>query len=217
MKPTLHLIRLATARPIEFIDITGRVEVFNVIGAGGTVAMARLMNEKGREIMVKSVSNLWLGKEELKRIIAPVIRGTALGSVLGILPGGGAVMAAFAAYTIEKKTKLQPGEVPFGKGNIRGVAGPEAANNADAQITYTTIGKFCSIAAMASISRSSINSSSGLPLRMRWLCARASSPSDCGSSSSSRSRSALARLMMAVTTACASGSVASVRTNMPAA
>jgi hypothetical protein len=56
--------------------------------------------------------------------------------VLGILPGGGAVMAAFAAYTLEKKTALRPGEVPFGKGNIRGVAAPEAANNAGAQTSF---------------------------------------------------------------------------------
>jgi TctA family transporter len=65
-----------------------------------------------------------------------VLRGTALGSVLGILPGGGAVMAAFAAYTLEKKTKLRPGEVPFGKGNIRGVAAPESANNAGSQTSF---------------------------------------------------------------------------------
>jgi TctA family transporter len=59
-----------------------------------------------------------------------------LGSLLGILPGGGAVMAAFAAYTLEKKTKLRPGEVPFGKGNIRGVAAPESANNAGSQTSF---------------------------------------------------------------------------------
>jgi len=55
---------------------------------------------------------------------------------LGILPGGGAAMAAFAAYTREKKTKLAPHEVPFGKGNIRGVAAPESANNAGAQTSF---------------------------------------------------------------------------------
>ena len=65
-----------------------------------------------------------------------VLRGTALGSALGILPGGGALLAAFAAYTLEKKIKLQPGEVPFGKGNIRGVAAPESANNAGAQTSF---------------------------------------------------------------------------------
>jgi putative tricarboxylic transport membrane protein len=65
-----------------------------------------------------------------------VLRGTVLGSMLGILPGGGATMSAFAAYTIEKKVKARPGEVPFGTGNIRGVAGPEAANNAASQTSF---------------------------------------------------------------------------------
>jgi TctA family transporter len=75
-------------------------------------------------------------KEDFKNATPAVLRGTALGSVLGILPGGGAVMAAFAAYTLEKKTKLRPGEIPFGKGNIRGVAAPEAANNAASQTSF---------------------------------------------------------------------------------
>jgi putative tricarboxylic transport membrane protein len=55
-----------------------------------------------------------------------VLRGTALGSILGVLPGGGALLSSFAAYTVEKKMRHGPGEVPFGKGNIRGVAGPES-------------------------------------------------------------------------------------------
>ncbi len=62
------------------------------------------------------VKGLFPTGEDFKRMIPAILRGTALGSMLGILPGGGAVMAAFAAYTIEKKTKLQPGEVPFGQG-----------------------------------------------------------------------------------------------------
>ena len=65
-----------------------------------------------------------------------MLRGTALGSALGILPGGGALLAAFAAYALEKKIKMQPGEVAFGKGNIRGVASPESANNAGAQTSF---------------------------------------------------------------------------------
>jgi TctA family transporter len=56
--------------------------------------------------------------------------------VLGILPGGGALLSSFAAYTIEKKTALKPGEVPFGQGNIRGVAAPESANNAGSQTSF---------------------------------------------------------------------------------
>jgi TctA family transporter len=65
-----------------------------------------------------------------------VLRGTVLGSMLGILPGGGALLAAFAAYAIEKKLGTKPGEVPFGQGNIRGVAAPESANNAGAQTSF---------------------------------------------------------------------------------
>jgi TctA family transporter len=69
--------------------------------------------------------------------MTPAIRrGTLLGCVLGIVPGAGATLAAFAAYTIEKKTKGRPSEVPFGQGNIRGVAGPESANNAAAQTAF---------------------------------------------------------------------------------
>jgi TctA family transporter len=65
-----------------------------------------------------------------------VLRGTALGSILGVLPGGGALLAAFAAYTVEKKSRGRVGEVPFGQGNIRGIAGPESANNAGAQTSF---------------------------------------------------------------------------------
>ena len=82
------------------------------------------------------VNGLMPTKEDFRNMIPAVLRGTALGSALGILPGGGALLAAFAAYTIEKKTKLRPGEVPFGQGNIRGVAAPESANNAGSQTSF---------------------------------------------------------------------------------
>jgi TctA family transporter len=62
------------------------------------------------------------------------MRGTALGTILGILPGGGATLSAFAAYTIEKKLSKQPEE--FGRGAIEGVAAPEAANNAGSQTSF---------------------------------------------------------------------------------
>jgi putative tricarboxylic transport membrane protein len=93
-------------------------------------------HEDEREVFTAKVTGLMPTKADFKRMLPAVLRGTALGSCLGILPGGGALLAAFAAYTIEKKTKLQPGEVPFGKGNIRGVAAPEAANNAGAQTSF---------------------------------------------------------------------------------
>src|SRR5207253_10217101 len=73
-------------------------------------------------------------KEDWKRIIGPILRGTSLGAVLGILPGGGAMLASFSAYALEKK--IAKPLVPFGKGAIEGVASPEAANNAGAQTSF---------------------------------------------------------------------------------
>ena len=93
-----------------------------------------LENEGSRELMVKKVTGLMPSKADLKRIIAPILRGTALGSVLGILPGGGATLASFSSYALEKKVAKT--EVPFGEGAIEGVAGPEAANNAGAQTSF---------------------------------------------------------------------------------
>jgi TctA family transporter len=72
---------------------------------------------------------------QMKDAAPAIARGTLLGSVLGILPGGGAVLASFASYTLEKKLARDP-KPPFGRGNIRGVAGPEAANNAGAQTSF---------------------------------------------------------------------------------
>jgi putative tricarboxylic transport membrane protein len=89
-----------------------------------------------RQVFTAGVHGLFPTKEDFKRMVPAILRGTALGSALGILPGGGALLSAFAAYTIEKKTKLKPGEVPFGKGNIRGVAAPESANNAGSQTSF---------------------------------------------------------------------------------
>ena len=93
-------------------------------------------HESEREVFTANVTGLWPTKEDFKNMVPAVLRGTALGSLLGILPGGGAVMAAFAAYTLEKKIPLKPGELPLGKGNIRGVASPESANNAGAQTSF---------------------------------------------------------------------------------
>ncbi|MDO8718399.1 MAG: tripartite tricarboxylate transporter permease, partial [Polaromonas sp.] len=75
-------------------------------------------------------------KQDFKDMTPAVLRGTLLGSSLGILPGGGALLSAFAAYALEKKMKMKPGEVPFGQGNIRGVAAPESANNAGSQTSF---------------------------------------------------------------------------------
>ncbi|MBK1842700.1 tripartite tricarboxylate transporter permease [Azospirillum sp. YIM B02556] len=109
-----------------------------VIVAMGMFGMAEIIanleNEATRTTMVKSVTGLLPSRADLKRIVAPVLRGTALGSLLGILPGGGAMLASFAAYSMEKKVSRHPEE--FGKGAIQGVAAPEAANNAGAQTSF---------------------------------------------------------------------------------
>jgi TctA family transporter len=73
-------------------------------------------------------------KEDVKRMIPSILRGTTIGSILGILPGGGAALAAFGAYSVEKKSSKYSHE--FGKGAIEGVAGPESANNAAAQTSF---------------------------------------------------------------------------------
>jgi putative tricarboxylic transport membrane protein len=96
--------------------------------------LRNLEHEHTRSVMVKHVSGLMLSKSDFKRIIGPVLRGTGLGSVLGILPGGGAMLASFAAYTMEKK--ISPNRAQFGKGAIEGVAAPESANNAGAQTSF---------------------------------------------------------------------------------
>jgi TctA family transporter len=94
------------------------------------------VHEDDREVFTSKVTGLWPTKADFKHMLPAVLRGTGLGSLLGILPGGGALLAAFAAYALEKKVRLKPGEIAFGKGNIRGVAAPESANNAGAQTSF---------------------------------------------------------------------------------
>lgn len=93
-----------------------------------------LEDESQRTLVAAKVKGLMLTWSEFKQIIPPVLRGTALGSILGILPGGGAMLSSFASYSIEKK--LSKNSRMFGKGAIEGVAGPESANNAGAQTSF---------------------------------------------------------------------------------
>src|SRR5438445_3619901 len=87
-----------------------------------------------RSVVTKKVTGLWLTKDEFRQAWPAVLRGTALGSVLGVLPGGGATLSSFAAYVLEKKVAKDPSR--FGRGAIEGVAGPESANNAGAQTSF---------------------------------------------------------------------------------
>lgn len=120
----------------ELMDGIGFVAIAMGIFGYGEIISNLARPAENREVFTGKVQGLMPTKQDFKRMTPAILRGTALGSALGILPGGGALLAAFAAYSIEKKTKLQPGEVPFGKGNIRGVAAPEAANNAGAQTSF---------------------------------------------------------------------------------
>jgi putative tricarboxylic transport membrane protein len=105
------------------------------VGLFGVAEILRnLESETKRTVMVKKVTNLWLSKDDFRRITAPVLRGTGLGSALGVLPGAGHVLASFVSYSVEERTSKHPEE--FGKGAIEGVAGPESANNAAAQTSF---------------------------------------------------------------------------------
>jgi TctA family transporter len=91
--------------------------------------------KENRETFTNKVSGLLLSWADFKNSFGAIVRGTGIGSLLGILPGGGALLASFASYTIEKKLEKNPA-IPYGQGNIRGVAGPESANNAGAQTSF---------------------------------------------------------------------------------
>ncbi len=119
----------------ELSDGIGFVVIaMGVFGFGEIIANLGRPAEH-REVFTKEVKGLWPTKEDFKEAWPSVLRGTALGSVLGVLPGGGALLASFAAYTLEKKMVRNPRH-PFGKGAIQGVAGPESANNAGAQTSF---------------------------------------------------------------------------------
>jgi putative tricarboxylic transport membrane protein len=109
----------------------------------GTVAMGlfgfseiirNLEQGEEREVFTKSVTGLLPNWQDIKQSAGAIMRGTILGSALGILPGGGPILGAFSAYTLEKKLSKDPSR--FGKGAIEGVAAPESANNAAAQTSF---------------------------------------------------------------------------------
>ncbi|KRC68796.1 Tripartite tricarboxylate transporter TctA family protein [compost metagenome] len=108
------------------------------IVAMGVFGLSEIMNnlelkEKRVEITDK-VGSLYPSRQEFREAAPAILRGTALGSALGILPGGGSVLSAFASYTLEKKLSKEPER--FGKGHPAGLAGPESANNAGAQTSF---------------------------------------------------------------------------------
>ena len=117
----------------ELIDGLGIVSV--AMGLFGFAEiLTNLESTEKRELITAKVSGLWLTKQQFKDAWPAVLRGTGIGSILGLLPGGGAMLASFGAYALEKKIAKDPSR--FGKGAIQGVAGPESANNAGAQTSF---------------------------------------------------------------------------------
>jgi putative tricarboxylic transport membrane protein len=120
----------------ELTDGIGFVAIaMGVFGLGEIIAnLGRPAAQ--RLVFTRHVKHLWPTRQDFRDAWPAVLRGTTLGSVLGVLPGGGALLSSFASYALEKKLGTRPHEVPFGQGNIRGVAGPESANNAGAQTSF---------------------------------------------------------------------------------
>ena len=106
----------------------------------GIFGYAEIMNNlearQTRNFNTGSVGKVLPTWADIKNCFGPIVRGTAIGSILGVLPGGGALLSSFASYTVEKKIAGKNADPAFGEGNIRGVAGPETANNAGAQTSF---------------------------------------------------------------------------------
>jgi TctA family transporter len=109
-----------------------------IVVAVGVFAIGEIISNLGgseeRRVFTAKVSNLMPSWDDMKRSIAPILRGTGIGCFFGVLPGTGPAIASFASYMVEKKVADDPSR--FGKGAIEGVAGPESANNADAQCKF---------------------------------------------------------------------------------
>src|SRR5689334_18139472 len=107
------------------MGVFGFAEIIRNLDAGA---------EMNRDLVQQKITGLMPTRKDLVDSAPAILRGTVLGSILGILPGGGAVIASFAAYTLEKKLAKDPRR--FGRGAIEGVAAPESANNAAAQTSF---------------------------------------------------------------------------------
>ncbi|HXF89171.1 MAG TPA: tripartite tricarboxylate transporter permease [Xanthobacteraceae bacterium] len=119
---------------VTLSDGIGFVPVaIGVFGVGEIIANL-VGGAERRSVVQARIKGLWPTREEFRLAWPASVRGTVLGSILGVLPGGGATLSAFAAYALEKKVARDPSR--FGKGAIEGVAGPESANNAGAQTSF---------------------------------------------------------------------------------
>ncbi len=96
--------------------------------------LRNLESPETRDVVRGEIGRLMPSMADMKQSFLPILRGTGVGAILGILPGNGAVLGPFASYTMEKKLAKDPSR--FGRGAIEGVAGPESANNAGAQTSF---------------------------------------------------------------------------------
>lgn len=117
----------------ELADGIGFIVVAMGVFGFGEI-LRNLERTEHRDVLNTKLTGLMPTAGDLKQAAPAVARGTVLGSILGILPGGGTIISAFAAYTLEKKVSREPQR--FGKGAIEGVAGPESANNAASQTSF---------------------------------------------------------------------------------
>lgn len=130
-------IYTGTARlNMGMLELADGVNIVSLaIGLFGIAEILRnLEGQQNRDVLSEKVKGLWLSLKDFKRIVMPTLRGTAIGSALGILPGGGAMLASFAAYVVEKKVSKNRDQM--GEGAIEGVAAPESANNAGSQAAF---------------------------------------------------------------------------------
>jgi putative tricarboxylic transport membrane protein len=118
---------------IELTDGIGFVVIAIGVFALGEI-VSNLGDPEERSVFTSKVGSLFPTRDQVMRSIGPIIRGTVLGAFFGVLPGTGPAIASFSSYMVEKKIAKDPSR--FGKGAIEGVAGPESANNADAQCKF---------------------------------------------------------------------------------
>jgi TctA family transporter len=104
------------------------------MGLFGIAEIIANLERTGIRGVAARIERLWPTRADFRQSWPAILRGTSIGSLLGVLPGGGALLSSFAAYTVEKKIAKDPAR--FGRGAIEGVAAPESANNAGAQTSF---------------------------------------------------------------------------------
>src|SRR5690606_4099750 len=121
---------------VELSDGLSTVAV--ALGIFGIVEILKnLENMPDSAAGTSKITSLMPSRKDLRQAAGPIARGSILGSMLGVLPGGGSILSAFASYPLENRISKHPER--FGKGAIEGVAGPESANNAGAQPSFVPL------------------------------------------------------------------------------